>query len=112
MDFENSFDVIFLIYDDFGALTNEERKVLLKRVFSALKPEGRFVFDVRAKLHFDRLKEIMITRECPQGGFWQKNPYFEVKEVILYPEVFTDLARYIITSEDHMQKIYHVWNRS
>lgn len=44
MDFENAFDIIILIYCDYGALIPEERTDLLQRVYRALKPGGRFLF--------------------------------------------------------------------
>lgn len=46
IDFKVEFDVIMLIFCDFGALTNEERDVLLKIIYNALKPGGLFIFDV------------------------------------------------------------------
>ena len=42
MDFENAFDIIILIYCDYGALIPEERTDLLQRV-SGLKSRGQFL---------------------------------------------------------------------
>jgi 2-polyprenyl-3-methyl-5-hydroxy-6-metoxy-1,4-benzoquinol methylase len=38
MDFECEFDAIFLIYCDFGALSDSDRDILLQKVYRALKP--------------------------------------------------------------------------
>jgi len=46
MDYENVFDIVTLIYCDYGALIPNERAELLWRVHRALKPGGLFVFDV------------------------------------------------------------------
>jgi len=43
IDFESEFDVIMLIFCDLGALTNEERDILLAKIYKALKPGGTFI---------------------------------------------------------------------
>lgn len=107
-----SFDVIFLIYDDFAALTDGERSLLLTRIHKALKPKGKFVFDVRTMKHFESLKEEATQSFHPQNGFWQSESYQLIKEIILYPECDTDLTRYTIKTLGQADKVYHIWNRS
>lgn len=46
MEYTNAFDAIFLIYCDFGALSDTNRGLLLQRIHKALKLDEVFVFDV------------------------------------------------------------------
>lgn len=46
LDYSEAFDAVILIYCDYAALTMEERKTLLAKVYRALKPGGLFIFDV------------------------------------------------------------------
>lgn len=108
---QHCFDVVVLIYDDFPALTESERDNLLPRIRASLKRGGKFVFDVRTLKHFLNLKEVSFETSWPQGGFWQQDPYLELKEIILYPEMHTDLTRYQIFSKNE-HRVYHIWNRS
>ena len=38
MEYSEEFDIITLIYCDFGVLNPEEREILLKKIYKALKP--------------------------------------------------------------------------
>ncbi len=46
---DKEFDLIIMIYTDFGVLDPGERKLLLNNVRKALNPEGYFIFDVLPK---------------------------------------------------------------
>jgi 2-polyprenyl-3-methyl-5-hydroxy-6-metoxy-1,4-benzoquinol methylase len=43
---ENMYDLIMMIFTDFGVLVPQERETLLQNIYRALKPGGTFVFDV------------------------------------------------------------------
>ncbi len=51
-DESDKYDAAFIIYCDLGALKDPDRDVFLQNVFRALKPGGRFVFDVETPAHF------------------------------------------------------------
>ena len=46
LDEENRYDLVMMIFTDLGVLHPEERERLLANVRRALKPGGRFLFDV------------------------------------------------------------------
>ncbi|MCD4687201.1 MAG: class I SAM-dependent methyltransferase, partial [Anaerolineae bacterium] len=48
------YDDVSLIYGDFCTLIPAERTTLLERIHRALKPGGRFVFDLSTSLHHTR----------------------------------------------------------
>lgn len=69
MDYQEAFDVITLIWCDFGVLEDEDRALLLQKAYRALKPGGRIVFDVFSAENFSRKTEETTYRYHPQGGF-------------------------------------------
>lgn len=46
IDYIEQFDVITLIYCDYPALSITDRLILLRKVYQALRPNGKFIFDV------------------------------------------------------------------
>ncbi|OCL25720.1 hypothetical protein U472_15445 [Orenia metallireducens] len=109
IDFEAEFDVIMLIFCDFGALTNEERDILLKKIYKALKPGGIFVFDVFTDRNRD--KDVLSRSwEITEDGFWNEKPYLALTETFLYPEDDTLLDQTIVMTEDGETKIYRLFN--
>ncbi len=46
LEYENEFDMITMIWCDYGALNPQDRQNLLVRIHRALKPGGLFLFDV------------------------------------------------------------------
>ena len=46
LDYENKFDLITLIYCDFGVLSDENRKRLIQKIHKALRRKGRLIFVV------------------------------------------------------------------
>lgn len=43
---ENKYDLILMIFTDFGVLLPDQREILLGNIYRALKPGGKFLFDV------------------------------------------------------------------
>lgn len=46
INYNKEFDVITLIYCDFGVLSDNDQKTLLKKIYQALDNKGIFIFDV------------------------------------------------------------------
>ncbi len=111
LDFDNEFDLIIMIYLDYGALTDDERSILNPKIVKALKDKAYFIFDVYSGEHFKNSKNTSSMDEFPQGGFWSEKPYSLIKENFLYPEALADLTRYKVFQNDRV-KTYHIWNYS
>ncbi len=107
IDFEPEFDVIMLIFCDFGALTNEERDVLLKKIYNALKPGGLFIFDVFTDRNRDE-SDLGRRWEVSNNGFWSAEPYLALTETFLYPEddTFLDQTIVITKADTNIYRIY------
>jgi SAM-dependent methyltransferase len=102
------YDVVSLIYGDFCPLFPAERSTLLERIHRALKPGGRFVFDVSTPVHHAQygLKAGWYT--APDGGFWKPGPHLVLERGFTYPEdIFLD--QYIILLPDGSFTVYRFW---
>ena len=108
MDFENAFDMVILIYCDYGALIPEERANLLQRVYRALKPGGRFIFDVFTPEHTLGIKEGTSWEICPQGGFWSPEPHICLNARYRYNENIS-LDRYVVIKENEVH-CHNIWD--
>lgn len=109
LDFKEKFDLIIMIYCDFGVLSIEEREVFLKNVKNALKPGGIFIFDALNKDTLDKL-EFQQKWGFSKGGFWQKKPYLCLTQSSHFPEKKAILDENIIIDEENNYKIYRFWN--
>jgi len=59
-----------MIYCDYGALSNENRKLLMSNVYDRLKPGGRFLLDVCSIKQYVDLEENQTWEIQEQDGFW------------------------------------------
>jgi SAM-dependent methyltransferase len=106
-----AFDAIFIIYYDFGVLSDAGRDSLLARVHRALKPGGMFVFDVTTP---DRpvQPDGSATWAVRMGGFWRPGAYLELTRYFVYPTVDADLRQTAIVDADGRIAIYRIWNHA
>lgn len=109
IDYESDFDVIMLIYCDFGALTNQERDILLKKVYRALKPGGLFIFDVFTDKNRDE-NDLGRSWDIKKEGFWDSKSYLSLSETFHYPEGDTYLEQTIVLNEEGKIKLYRNFN--
>jgi SAM-dependent methyltransferase len=109
MDYHNEFDLIMIIYCDFGALTNDERNILLKKVHTALKPGGVFIFDVFTD---EFAKEIDTKRiwEASENDFWCKDKHVVLSQGFHYPEDKVYLDQNIVITEDGDFRVYRTYD--
>ncbi len=108
LDEKEKYDLIILIYTDFGVLIPDERDELLKRVFRALKPNGIFVFDV---LNENNLRQKITQKTwelCPKG-FWRDHPYLILSESFLYEDKNVILNQHTVI-DNFKTDCYRFWN--
>jgi SAM-dependent methyltransferase len=109
MDYLNEFHMAILIYCDFGVLSPNTRKILLNKVYTALKPGGLFVVDVFTPRHYDGFSDNM-TVTFDEAGFWRSAPYVCIKRDKRYDNhVF--LEQYTVLTEQQ-QQTYNLWNHA
>lgn len=109
IDYHEAFDVIIMIFCDFGVLSNNERDRLLTKIHKALKPSGLFIFDVCTK----KLSQSQVTNRTwstHNSGFWNSRPYLELSDSFHYPENDTYLYQTMIVLKSGEIKLYRIWD--
>jgi len=105
---EGLYDAVLLIYGDFCPLSPENRLKLLNNVRRALKPGGKFVFDVTTRE--TRKKHWTVNRwYVSNGGFWSPNRCLILEEGFDYPDQNIFLDQFIVIEEDGRVKVYRNW---
>jgi SAM-dependent methyltransferase len=110
LDEEAAFDVITLIYCDFGVLCPEDRNSLLRKIHRALKPGGLFIVDAWTPSFYTEFKENKEWSYA-EGGFWSDQPYACLKSFYRYEECNTFADQYVIVREDGID-CYNIWNHA
>ncbi len=108
IDYIEQFDVITLIYCDYPALSITDRLILLRKVYQALKPNGKFIFDVFTPLM--RKDESSSWYYCEEGGFLSEKPHVCLDSVYQYDdEEKTELRQSIVITEETVD-CYNIWD--
>lgn len=105
---ENSYDLIMMIFTDFGVLSPEQREQLLNNVYRALKPGGVFLFDVlneKSPVKEPKAKEW----ELVERGFWRNNPYLAMTESFYYEAEGVALSQHVVMDDAEGMEIYRFW---
>ncbi len=105
---ENQYDAALLVYGDFCPLNPEQRTTLLRNVYRALKPNGKFVLDVSTREH----RRKHGNKNCWQAlesGFWKPGPHLLLQEGFDYPEQSIWLDQYTVIETDGKISVYRNW---
>ncbi|HBS85967.1 MAG TPA: SAM-dependent methyltransferase [Bacteroidales bacterium] len=109
IDFEKEkYDLIVLIYTDFGALLPTEREILLPKIYEALKKGGVFIFDVLKDKNLNE-KLSPKTWEANKAGFWKETPYLALSQSFLYEKEKVILFQNTIIDNDENLETYRFW---
>lgn len=105
---ENSFDLVILIFTDFGVLNPKERNTLLKIISKILKPGGMFIFDV---VNDKEIKPKLSPKnwEVSDSGFWKDRPYLALSESFMYEDEKVILFQHTVIDEKDNNDIYRFW---
>lgn len=108
IDYIEQFDIITLIYCDYAALSITDRLTLLKKVYQALRPNGKFIFDVFTPLM--RKVESCSWQYHEEGGFFSEKSHICLDSVYQYDdEDRTELRQSIVITEDTVN-CYNIWD--
>ncbi|MEG0357562.1 MAG: class I SAM-dependent methyltransferase [Christensenellaceae bacterium] len=110
MQYENEFDFVTLIFCDFGVLAPKDRTLLLKKIRTALKPNGTLILDGFTKNQYIDFKNSRsVTYE--DGGFWCDVPYMCLQSNYCYEVSDTYLEQYVIATDKKLS-CYNIWNQA
>jgi len=111
LDFVAQFDVITLIYYDFGVLSAQDRAKLLTKIYAALKPGGVLIFDVYTPQHLAKREESSHWEYEREGSFFSPHPHVCLHSFLMYEEKHTFCERYIIITEQEIRSI-NIWEHT
>ena len=104
LDYLHAFDAVLLIYCDYPALIPEEQKILLDRVFKALKPGGLFILDVNTDKYFAKLSNKTSWSVCENGGYWSAEPYVCLDSTYLYENDKVAADQYVVITNNGIKR--------
>ncbi len=104
---QEKYDLVILIFTDFGVLVPDDRSVLLSNIHRALKPGGCFLFDVLNE-NWAVQKPVEKTWEISEKDFWREKPHLLLSDTFSYPENKVILSQHCVIDEEDC-KIYRFW---
>lgn len=109
IDYQEAFDIITLIYCDYGVLCPADRGQLLKRIIRALKPGGLFILDGFTEKFW---QDVPVKHEISyvESGFWSPDAHVCLSRNAHYPETKNTLEQSIIITADECQ-CFNIWNQ-
>lgn len=107
MEIEQVFDFATMIYCDYGALSDIDRKKIMKKSYHCLRQGGKFLLDVFSIAKYNRFQEKQTWEVRPNNGFWRKDKYIALSGYYEYPPNIT-LEQVAIISEDTVTP-YYLW---
>lgn len=109
INYDNIFDVVTLVYCDFGVLSPVDRQLLLKKIKKALKKDGVLILDGFTNLNLNNFSERQSIK-YHDNGFWSDKPHVCIENSYLYFDTQNYLEQYTIITSDDCQ-CYNVWNQ-
>ena len=109
LDFETTsiYDLITMIFCDFCALSPEQRKKMLLKFNSLLKPDGSVLLDVSSLNAFEQREEKALYEANLLDGFWSADKYYGFQNTFKYEREKVVLDKYTIIEADRTRTIYN-----
>jgi len=104
---EDRFDLVLLIYCDFGVLDREQRGKLLSTFYTILKPGGYILMDVESLTNFERREESAIYGSNLQNQFWSPNEYFIFINTFKYEKEKVTVDKHTVIEAGSTKTIYN-----
>jgi SAM-dependent methyltransferase len=106
---EARYDAALMISQDYGVLCPENRRLLLQNIRRAVKPGGRFAFDVPTMAAYRRrMDESSAKWYASEGGFFRPGRHFVLQDTYFYPEQSALCDLHVVLDEAGT-KAYRVW---
>ena len=109
IEYRDEFDLITLIYCDFGALSHIQRELLLKKIYDAMKDGGKFLFDVFTPKNYEGKAENNTWYLNEGSGFWAQDAYICIEAHYIYEENIR-LNQYITIDKEGKVNAYRIWD--
>lgn len=107
MDIRHAFDFATLIYCDYGALSTENRSLILHNLYGSLRKGGKLLLDVFSMTQYGGFQEANTWEDCPKGGFWCAEKHLVLNRRYRYSDQVT-LEQMTIMTDGDLQT-YYLW---
>lgn len=107
---DERFELIIMVFCDYGALDPDQRRQLLGKVAGWLAPGGSFLFDVHSLAAYETRGEAASYGPSHMARFWSPRPYFGFHNTFKYDEAALTLDRYEIVEADRTRTYYN-WHQ-
>jgi 2-polyprenyl-3-methyl-5-hydroxy-6-metoxy-1,4-benzoquinol methylase len=109
LDFETDerFDLIIMIMCDFCALSPAQRKQMLSKFHTFLKPGGAVLLDAYSLTAFEERKEAAIYEANLLYGFWSADKYYGFQNTFKYDEEKVVLDKYTLIEAERSRTVYN-----
>ncbi len=104
---EKRFDLIVMIMCDFCALSPAQRRTMLAKFRTHLKPGGALLLDVYSLNAFNARKESAGYGPNLHDGFWSPDSYFGFANTFKYDAERVVLDKYTIVDEKRTRVVYN-----
>ncbi len=101
------FDLLMMIMCDFSALSPEQRKLMLLKFASLLKPGGSVLLDVYSLKSFSQREESATYELNQLNGFWSPEDYYCFVNTFKYEIEKVVLDKYTIIEESGTRIVYN-----
>lgn len=108
--YQDEFDVITLIYCDFGVLSDQNRNKLLNNIYQALRPNGKLILDVYTPKQYTGKNE---TKDWyyDEDGFWSEKAHICLNSFYRYDEENTMLDQTVVITKDSVE-CFNIWDHT
>ena len=104
---DDRFHLILMIMCDFCALSPTQRKKMLGKFQTFLKPGGSVLLDVYSLNAFEQREEIAKYETNLLNGFWSPNKYYGFLNTFKYEKEKVVLDKYILIEADRTRTVYN-----
>lgn len=101
------FDFAAMIYCDYGALSQSNRRLLMQRIYEHLKPGGKFLLDVFSIKKHATFTESQTWEWYPDGGFWTEQPHTVLNGNYRYGDNVT--LEQVAVLKQSEAAVYYLW---
>ncbi|MHC4783797.1 MAG: class I SAM-dependent methyltransferase [Planctomycetota bacterium] len=104
---DKRYDLIIMIFCDFCALSPDQRKTLLQKYHTFLKPGGSLLLDVHSLNIFNEKQESATCELNQLNGFWSPNTYYGFVNSFKYDKEKVSLDKYTIIEKNRTRTVYN-----
>lgn len=104
---DNRFHLILMIMCDFSALSPSQRKYMLTKFNTFLKPGGSVLLDVYSMKAFEEREETALYEANLLNGFWSPDKYYGFLNTFKYEREKVVLDKYTILEATGTRTVYN-----